>query len=376
MAKKDEKKKKDSDRYIKESSKNRYSRKPSTVSGTALKQVAKVAREAVDAGKRMSYKGKMSKTAKDILVLKSVTDPADKAAIKAARSIKGKKALLESKAGQNSIIRNMKNQGKRASKESQKAYNARAMKAQASQDLQKMRDKNAITKSRIKQARAAREEAKAIPPIPKKKAAPAINERRLPSKDTPALKPVTAKNIKAKEGVPPVIERKGKITQTAKPKRKLTKGEKIAGGAIAAGGATLLLNKDKKKSVESKSATISSEVKPNSSKSKSNIGEVKTPTKAISKVSRNEFNKKVKPEVKKPEGKAPSVSEALNKALSNPKLKNKTIAPKVKQEALAKARAYIAKNKKSNVPWEKILESITMMMSSYILSRGISKRYK
>lgn len=361
--------------------KNKYSRKPATVSGTALKGIAKVAREAVDAGKRMSYKGKATKTAKDIMVLKAVTDPADKVAIKAARSAKGKKELLNSKASQNAIIKNTKNVGKRASKESQKAFNERAMKAQKSQDVQKMKDKNQITKSKILAKREARKNP-AKPPVIKKyvrkgdtppavpkKASPAINERRMnPDKGVADLKPVGKTNIKAKEVKAPV---KGKVTKA--PVKKMSKGKKVAIGAGVAGAGVLLNAKNKKDN--KKKAVVASSAVAIAKKAQAK-GQVKTPKAAQIKSGRNEFSKKVKPEAVKQTGKAPSTSDAMKKVLSSPKLKGKKIAPKVKSEAIAKARAYIAKNKKSNIPWEKILESITMLMSSHILSKGISKRYK
>lgn len=358
----------------------RYSRDPSTVSGTALKGIKNMSEEVLKSGKKLiNNQKKLTPAAKDILAIKSVTDPADKLAIKAAKSGAGKKAILESKATQNAMIRNTKNIGKRASKESQVAFNERAMKAQASQNAQKIKDKNYITKQKIKSARAEREASKIPPAIPKKAAPSApINERRLP--DSKDLKPVSSKNIKQSTEVPSSIEPKvpmkkvitGKTTQTG-----LTGKQKAIAGGVAVGAAGVALQKAGSKP---DGKTNSAVAVPKAQKP-INIEDVAGRKKgeAPKASPRNDFNAKKPAEVKAPVAPKQSVDSAYDAAVNSPSVKKKTggkIAPSVRAGAREEARKYIAAQKKSGVPWEKILESLTMIMSSYILSRGVSKRYK
>lgn len=355
----------------KEDKKKKKDRKPSAITGSGMKAVTELAEQALKAGKRLKYKGKLTKTGKDKLVAKTLTDPADKAAIAKARTIKGKKEVLNSKASQNAIIRNTKNVGKRASKESQKAYNERAMKAQASQDAQKMKDRNQITKSRIKSERAKRVEKKASTPpaVPK-----GANERRLPTTD---LKPKSKTNAKAQvkpnpqTGEPQKI--KGKTTVGKSQRKKLTKGEKVAVGAAAGGAALIAKNKltgNKKSEKKTEKANAVAPVTNKTQKGKP----ATAPSKKSKIAPRPEVKKTAPNEAPK---KAPSLTKTVESVTSSDKVKKKFpkgVPPKLKSEAIAKAREYKKKNK--DVPWEKIIESLTMIISSYILSRGISKRYK
>lgn len=374
--KKDEKKKK-----------NKYSRKPASLMTEGLKatkELKEIAEQALKAGKRTKYKGKLTKTGKDQLAIKSVTDPADKQAIAKAKTIKGRKEALNSKASQRSLAKNATKQERRAIKEAEAKAKSRYAKSQASQDAQKMRDRNQITKTRIlteRDKRKALKEGKP-PAVPS-----GVNERRLPPK---TLKPKTSANAKQsnqikvtpKAGVPDKIEKKGKtvIGNPSKKTPKFSKGEKIAGtvGAGVAGkvaydkltGEKLNTNVKENKPID---------IKGRSSKPSETKTDVKARDPKVNNSGRNSYNAKTpkNAELKKPT-KAPSMNELYDKAVSSKevqeKLGGRKVSQKVKSEAIAKARAYQKKNK--DVPWEKILESITLLLSSHIMSRGISKRYK
>jgi len=384
--------------------KSKYSRKPATLMTQGLKAtkaIMDVAEQSAKAGKRAMYKGKITKAEKDLLVMKSVTDPADKVAIAKAKSIGGRDKAVKSEASQKAMIRNTKNVGKRAGKEVKKVKDAKYAKSQASQDAQRMRDKNAITKAKILKNKANRKdvaEGKNIPVIKSakkvskkyvrkseatqkaynKKADKASGvpqgayEKRQPIQDV--LTPRTNKNIKKSvEGKPPVIKSEGKISKA--PAKKLSPNAKknIALGTGVAGVAGVLLKGKNKK--DARDAEKNKAVVPPKQNAKPEVKKPNVKAPAVKKPVRNKFNEKPnkngKPEVKKPTGKVPSVASVIDK---NPN--SKKLTGRDKQVVAEKMRKHIAKSKKSNIPWEKILESLTMIMSSYILSKGISKRYK
>lgn len=212
----------------------------------------------------------------------------------------------------------------------------------------------------------------------------AIFEKRLPDskvvEKASGLKPVSKVNVKnLKEGVPDkivpnkvapkkVAPQKKKVGTVTKVKKKSSPVKKaaLAGAGIAAVVGVNNKSKTKsKKEIKSDSKSIDKSKQPAKSK--------------LQKASpRNANNAKVKPSASKaPTTPAGSTSDAVKKATSSPQIKKKFpkgVPPKLRSEAVAKARASIAKQRKSNVPWEKILESITVLISSHILSRGISKR--
>ena len=392
MAKKKEVKKK----------KNKYSRKPSSLKalGTAAvkggKEVVKQYDHIKDLlkaqNKQSIVKGnKISSAHKSELVNKTLRDVADKKAIAAEKSIAGRNKTLASDPSQKAIIRNTKNVGKRAGKENQKAFNERAIKAQKSQDAQKMKDKNAITKAKILKDKTRRKdvaEGKNIPVIKKyvrkseatqkaynKNADKAsgvpqgANERRMPIADV--LTPKTNKNIK-KDGLPPAIPKKGKITQV-KGKKKVSIGTKAAAGAGLGAAAILANSKRKKDARNAEKAPETVKKAPQIPRKATNDSGRSAPTNkgVVPRSGSNAKPNKNKPEVKTPTVKVPSTSEIVDKAIGDKKMGSG------RREQINKiAREHIAKKKKSNVPWEKILESLTMLLSSHIMSKGISKRYK
>lgn len=362
MAKDDKKKKKD--------------RKPSAITGAGIKAVKELAKQAAKAGKRTKYKGKLTQTGKENLVIKTLTDPADKEAIAAAKSIKNRNEIAK-KAESKELKRGIKGSRKDAGKakaeirEKNKVIDKKNTERRSSMERQAKQSK---LKEALKGKQATRESQREY----NRKAMEAQkNERRLPDVPEAAksvrspLKPVTKKNAakgvtpKPVSGKPPVIKSKSKV----KPKSsKATKAVVGTAGAIV--GAAALKNASKSKK------------------------ETKADSKSIDKSSKNVSSKKIESKAKaaKPQGKSAAVkapakeakpvgttSQALDKAVSSPAVKKKfgdKVPPKLKSQALAEARKEIAKQRKSNVPWEKILESITMLMSSYILRGGISKRYK
>ncbi len=362
----------------KDEKKNKYSRKPTAITGAGMKAVEEVVEQTVKAGKRLMSKGKLTKAGKDIKVIKALTDPADKAAIKAAKSSANRKEILK-KAEDKSFKRAKKEviKGEGRAKAEIKAKNAEIdiKNAERRQTMERQSSQKAL-KEKLKGLQASRASQKDF----NAKAMEAQkNERRLPEGikikpkvDTKPLKPVTSVNAAKKIANDAVTP---KVKVKPKPKLSSTRKATAAGLGIAAAVGINEKLKSNAKSKKEDSKVVSKSI---------NDSGREVVQKKLQAAPRNEFNKKVKGEQKitpkatekKPVG---SASEALTKAISSDKIQKKfggKVPPKLKSEALSKARAEIAKQKKSNVPWEKILESITMMMSSYILSRGISKRYK
>ena len=180
------------------------------------------------------------------------------------------------------------------------------------------------------------------------------------------LKPQTKQNV-AKNSVEKRKKPTGTVTKTApktKPKTKSTSSAKKAAAIGVAGAVGVGISKKSKSKKETPTASESSVEKPKSTVKKASP--------------RNKFNAKAKDPVSKtPRPPAGSTNDAVKKAVSSPKIKKafpKGVPPKLRASAVEKARQEIARQRKSKIPWEKILESITVLISSHILSRGVSRR--
>lgn len=352
-------------------------------------------------GKPSTYKGKMTSNAKSELVNKTLNDPADKKAIEAAKSLKTRNEIAK-KAEEKELKRGIKASRKEAGRKKAeiRAKNAEIdkknavreqlrkqstlktelkakqdyRKSKAAQDAAKAKEAN---KAKLAQQKAAKTQVSKARPE-------AVNAKKLPNEvklkvepQATGLKPRTSKNA-AKLKVTDKKPQAAKSKSTSKAVKTA-----VGAGAVVAGAK---LASDKAKTARENTRQPSNPESPQkeSAASKSSASKQSSPAKTTQKKSTEikvanprKVDKDAK-KVSKDRGQAPSTSSAVDAAIkkANESGNAKKLSSKDRATLAEMARKKLQEGKKSNIPWDKILESVTMLLSSYILRGGISKRYK
>ena len=338
-------------------------------------------------GKPSTYKGKMTKNAKSELINKTLSDVADKNSIKAAKS-GANKSKMKAKADSKELKRGIKSTRKDAGREKAllRAKNKMTDVKNATKRKEVERKaKQAKTKDKLVNQSELRKGLRETQSTKYKKskasidASKARNEKKLaeakkPSKPVAPLVPHTNKNIKKTVKKVDTVKKADKVKQ----KKPLSPNAKAggAGAALIAGGLGVKKLREGEKSKGTTDKTAQNDTSREVVTKSKPTGGKPTGGKPTGKPERNDHNKKT-PEVNKPKDDKPkqNLEQIKKDAVDAYKRKNgKNPSPARVESAMAKARAYKAKNK--DVPWEKILESLTMILSSHLLGRGISKRYK
>ena len=296
-------------------------------------------RKDVGKGVKKLYKGKLTKPAKSNLVEKLLGSIDERKAIKTPMTIKNRNKVFEA-----------------------------AKKRRDTAKKVASRERKQVGREKVAKAKKVIDDGTKVPNY--------VLERRAP--DT--LKPL---EVKPKTGVKvpnKVKELKGKVKDKVKSDKVKHAGKMTAGAAATIYAANKLASdtKSNKSPMKEKVKEVKKEVsKKDLVKNKKNslpqnkkkpVPEKITPRNKVDKAPADSGKKKT----------PPSTASVVNSVVEKAKKKTgKNYSPQTVEQLRKMARDYMKKNgKKSDVPWEKLIESLTVLLSSHIMSRGISRRYK